>query len=188
MGEIGLTQKGTYDREVWRVPFILSWPGHIAAGEQRRDLIELMDFGPTLLALAGLAPAAGMHGRDLFNSAEPQAVHGAIDILKTRRVGVRTRRYRFDCTVRSRASRWGSSSAIPTCSTSKPTRSKRITWRATRPMPRRSAGCTRALRWLADRAASRSRAPGMASREGDRAPLMQPRILPGVAGAGIKGG
>ena len=97
-GELGLTQKGTYDREVWRAPFILAGPG-IPKGETRHDLMELMDFGPTLCAMAGIDLAEGMQGRDLFHSQEPDALFGAIDVGPYRRVGIRTQRHRFDCTV-----------------------------------------------------------------------------------------
>ena len=100
MGEFGHCQKGTFDYEVWRVPFIVTWPGHVPAGEHRRDLCELMDFGPTLFTLAGVEPAVGMGGRDLFDSSQPPpaAVFGAVDMFSPRRVGVRTDRYRYDCT------------------------------------------------------------------------------------------
>ncbi|MCL5271042.1 MAG: sulfatase-like hydrolase/transferase [bacterium] len=99
LGEAGLCEKGTFDREVWRVPFLLSWPGVIPEGEHRRDLMELIDFGPTLFALAGLRPDPGRHGRNLFDSRESEAVYGVIDLGPFRRAAVRTRRYRFDCTL-----------------------------------------------------------------------------------------
>jgi choline-sulfatase len=98
LGEAGLCEKGTFDREVWRVPMIISWPGHIPEGEHRHDLVELIDFGPTICAQAGIAKAPGMHGRDLFHSREPEAVFGVIG-LGVRRAAVRTKKYRFDCTV-----------------------------------------------------------------------------------------
>ena len=97
MGEVGLCQKGTYDREVWRVPFVLAGPG--AEGGVRNDLCELVDFGRTLCGLAGIEPDPSMRGRDLFASDEPDAVFGAVDMGPVRRVGVRTHRYRYDCTV-----------------------------------------------------------------------------------------
>jgi choline-sulfatase len=100
MGEIGLTQKGTYDYEVWRVPFILSWPKHIAQGEHKNDLCELIDFGPTLCALAGIAKATGMHGRDLLHSQPPDAVYGIIQTNDYRRAAIRTAKHRFDCTIK----------------------------------------------------------------------------------------
>ena len=59
MGEFGHCQKGTFDYEVWRVPFIVSWPGHVPAGEDRHDLCELMDFGPTVFSLRRDRASAG---------------------------------------------------------------------------------------------------------------------------------
>jgi arylsulfatase A-like enzyme len=60
LGEAGLCEKGTYDREVWRVPLIISWPGHIPEGEHRHDLVELLDFGSTLCVQAGIAKPPGI--------------------------------------------------------------------------------------------------------------------------------
>lgn len=103
LGEAGLCEKNTFDREVWRVPFILSLPGVVPEGEHRHDLMELMDFGPTVCSLAGIEPAEGMRGRDLFNSAEPEAVFGIVETCEEWgrrwiRAGVRTCKYRYDCT------------------------------------------------------------------------------------------
>ena len=99
MGEVGLCQKGTYDREVWRVPLVLSGTG--TRDGVRTDLCELVDFGRTLCGLVGIEPDPAMRGRDLFASTEPDAVFGVVDMYEDRRAGVRTRRYRYDCTVSS---------------------------------------------------------------------------------------
>jgi len=112
LGEVGLTEKGTYDREVWRVPFIMSGPG-LPQGEVRDDLADLMDFGPTLCAMAGIDLADGMQGRDLFHSDEPDAVFGVIDIGPYRRAGIRTKRHRFDCTVSYKGERTTRDAADP---------------------------------------------------------------------------
>jgi arylsulfatase A-like enzyme len=50
-------KRGFHDAAA-RVPFLLSWPGRVPAGEERHDLVGLTDVAPTLLAAAGL-PAAG---------------------------------------------------------------------------------------------------------------------------------
>ena len=105
LGELGLSEKCNFDREVWRVPFILSGPGLIPEGEQRHDLAELMDFGPTLCGLTGIDLTPGMRGRNLFDSTEPEAVFGVVDpvhidgLPQQRRAALRTRRFRYDCTV-----------------------------------------------------------------------------------------
>lgn len=46
---------GSYHRVVLRVPFILSWPGHL---QPRRvsSLVRSIDYGPTFIDLAGLPP------------------------------------------------------------------------------------------------------------------------------------
>ncbi|HUS61933.1 MAG TPA: sulfatase-like hydrolase/transferase, partial [Acidimicrobiales bacterium] len=99
MGEYGHLQKGTFDTEVWRVPFIISAPSDVPKGEHRHDLCELLDFVPTVCSLAGIDLAPGMRGRDLFDATqpEPDAVFGLVDMFAHRRVGVRTKRYRYDC-------------------------------------------------------------------------------------------
>ncbi len=52
------------------VPLVVRRPGAVGAGRAREDLAELVDVAPTLLAAAGLPPAAldaaEMDGRDLF--------------------------------------------------------------------------------------------------------------------------
>ena len=98
-GEMGLCEKCNYNGWVWKVPFVLSWPGHIPEGEHRHDLMELIDFGSTLGALTGVDLAPGMRGRDLFNSPEPEGVFGIIDWRGSRRAAVRTKKYRYDCTL-----------------------------------------------------------------------------------------
>jgi len=116
LGEYGACEKDTFDREVWRVPSLLSWPGHMPQNDHRTDLCELIDFGPTLLALAGVERPAGFEGRDLLASDEPDAVYGVIgwgddpsypadeidvdECGDARRAAIRTRRWRYDCTVR----------------------------------------------------------------------------------------
>lgn len=47
-----------------RVPLVLRWPGRLANGESD-PLISHVDLAPTALALCGIAPPPGLHGRDL---------------------------------------------------------------------------------------------------------------------------
>jgi arylsulfatase A-like enzyme len=47
------------------VPFIVRWPGRIAAGARERMLLSAPDITPTLLAMMGCAAPAGRHGEDL---------------------------------------------------------------------------------------------------------------------------
>ena len=46
-GKVLLTEGGL------RVPMILRWPDRLAAGEQRSDMVSLLDLAPTLIAAAG---------------------------------------------------------------------------------------------------------------------------------------
>lgn len=105
LGEWGAGEKDVFDSEVWRVPFVWSWPGRIPAGESRSDLCELIDTGPTLLALAGLEDMIPerWRGRNIFDSEAPDAVFGAIhpewyyhDRPELMRAAIRTVRHRMD--------------------------------------------------------------------------------------------
>ena len=84
LGEFGHGEKCTFDDQVWRVPLIWLWPGHLPDGEVRDDLCELIDTGKTLLSLANLTDRILPHwrGRDLFGrgplAAQDQMVFGQI--------------------------------------------------------------------------------------------------------------
>jgi N-sulfoglucosamine sulfohydrolase len=59
-------------------PLIVRWPGRIAPGGVRHDLVYLMDLAPTVLTVAGLPVPDHMHARPLFDAAgrpvgEPRA-------------------------------------------------------------------------------------------------------------------
>jgi len=51
-----------YDSGI-RVPLIVRWPGKIAPGTVREDLVSLIDLAPTMLALAGVPVPQYMQGR-----------------------------------------------------------------------------------------------------------------------------
>lgn len=99
LGEAGLCEKGTYDREVWRVPFVFSCPGLIPEGKTDAQLCELLDFGATITSLCGVPLQEGMRGRNVFTTASPSAVFGVIEIGAYRRAGVFDGKYRMDCTI-----------------------------------------------------------------------------------------
>lgn len=63
MGEHRMTCKGGvfYDC-LTRVPLIISWPGHIAAGRCDDGMVNLVDIVPTLLHLQGMEIPRSMHG------------------------------------------------------------------------------------------------------------------------------
>ena len=69
--------KGTGFEGGWRVPTIMSWPGHIPAGRKTEGMIAHMDFWPTAAALAGLTPPP--HGRWADNNGKPIYFDGIDD-------------------------------------------------------------------------------------------------------------
>jgi len=99
LGEYGTGEKGVFDDQVWRVPFIWSAPGRLPEGEVQSDICELTDTGRTLLSLAGLKDRVpdSFRGRNLFGEPSPEAVFGQIN-YRMMRVAVRTDRYRMDVT------------------------------------------------------------------------------------------
>ena len=56
-----------------RIPFIVSWPGHIDPGLRSDEPVGLQDVVPTLLDLAGAALAELIHGESLMPSVLNQA-------------------------------------------------------------------------------------------------------------------
>ena len=84
-----------YDGGV-HVPLLARWPGRIAAGSARDDVVSLLDLAPTWLEAAGLEPTAVMEGRSLLAPPLPgRAVffernwHDNLDLVR----GVRRGRY-----------------------------------------------------------------------------------------------
>ena len=49
-----------------RVPYFVSWPGHLPAGSTYEHSVSAMDILPTACALAGAKPAPGVEGADLM--------------------------------------------------------------------------------------------------------------------------
>ena len=48
-----------------RIPLLLRWPAGAKPGQVRDELVSTVDLFPTILALAGAAPVAGLAGRSL---------------------------------------------------------------------------------------------------------------------------
>ena len=73
LGDHGLYLKGPHFYEAaTRVPFIVSWPGHIKA-QVSPALVELVDIAPTLLEAAGVPHHPGMQGVSLWSLLTGQA-------------------------------------------------------------------------------------------------------------------
>ncbi|MCK5314345.1 MAG: sulfatase-like hydrolase/transferase [Anaerolineales bacterium] len=55
LGDHGMWGKGPYHIDsVIRVPFLVSWPGHITPGAKHEGPVSLLSFAPTILDLAGV--------------------------------------------------------------------------------------------------------------------------------------
>lgn len=64
-GQHGMTAKGAFHYEdLVRVPFVVRWPGRVAAGRRSPALQSLVDLAPSFLAAAGLPPPETMSGVD----------------------------------------------------------------------------------------------------------------------------
>lgn len=49
-----------------RIPFVVSWPGHIPEGAQSDQVVSALDLLPTLLGLAGVERPDGLDGMDMW--------------------------------------------------------------------------------------------------------------------------
>ena len=65
LGDHGWYDKRWMYEESLRMPFLVRWPGVIQPGSENRDLVQNLDFAPTFLALAGVAPPPEMQGRSI---------------------------------------------------------------------------------------------------------------------------
>lgn len=64
LGSHGFANKQHYYEESVRVPLLISWPGHVAAGS-RESAISLVDLAPTVLGMMGLQFETKVDGEDL---------------------------------------------------------------------------------------------------------------------------
>ncbi|HEY3236060.1 MAG TPA: sulfatase, partial [Polyangiaceae bacterium] len=80
-----------------RIPFLISWPGHIPAGTRTSALLSTVDFMPTLLSLMGINGRFDMQGTDLSSVALGRAEQGpstiwlmdVVSVDEGRNMGVR---------------------------------------------------------------------------------------------------
>lgn len=66
LGEHGLYDKRFMYEEALRTPLLISWPGRIAAGSECRELVQNIDFAPTLLDAAGCDVPESMDGTSML--------------------------------------------------------------------------------------------------------------------------
>lgn len=106
LGENGWFDKRWMDEVSSQVPLLMQWPGRIKPGSVTSGLVQNIDYAPTLLDAAGIAPREPMHGvsvlpllaadpvkwkRDLYyHFYENPGFHGV-----TRHYGIRTDRYKL---------------------------------------------------------------------------------------------
>ncbi len=65
LGEHGWFDKRWMYEESMRMPLLARWPARIEPGTNTDALVQNIDYAPTFLELAGLAPKEPMHGRSL---------------------------------------------------------------------------------------------------------------------------
>lgn len=107
-----LGDNGWYDKRwmyepSFKMPLLVRWPDHIAAGREVKELTQNIDFAPTFLDLAGVPAPADVHGTSLvpllegrapvawrdavyYHYYESQAVH-----MVPEHYGIRTERYKL---------------------------------------------------------------------------------------------
>jgi len=107
-----LGDHGWYDKrwmydESLRMPLLVQWPGHVAAGKEVTQLVQNIDFAPTFLELGGVPRPVDLHGTSLvpllagtpavpwrdaiyYHFYESQAVH-----MVPAHYGVRTDRWKL---------------------------------------------------------------------------------------------
>ncbi len=66
LGEHGWFDKRFMYEESFRTPLLMRWPEKIKAGSVREALVQNVDFAPTILDAAGVAPSGDMHGKSLL--------------------------------------------------------------------------------------------------------------------------
>ena len=107
LGDHGWFDKRFMYEESLRMPLLMRLPGFIPAGSARSELVQNLDFAPTFLELAGLAPPADMQGASFLPLLRGERLRGwrqsvyyhyyeypAVHMVK-RHYGVRTGRYKL---------------------------------------------------------------------------------------------
>ncbi|MCB9501649.1 MAG: sulfatase [Deferribacteres bacterium] len=106
LGEHGWFDKRFMYEESFRTPLIMRWPEKIKPGQANTDLVQNIDFAPTILAAAGIEAPADMQGKSMVplfkgkNEGWREALYyhyyefPSIHMVK-RHYGVRTDRYKL---------------------------------------------------------------------------------------------
>lgn len=75
LGERGLWWKNTLFDEATKVPLILSWQGHLPCGEQRDQVVNLVDVGATIIEAARAPALPRSSGKSLLTIAAAAQAH-----------------------------------------------------------------------------------------------------------------
>ncbi len=65
LGEHGMFDKRWMYEESLRMPFLVRWPGVVSPKSVNRDLVQNLDFAPTILEIAGVEIPENIQGRSL---------------------------------------------------------------------------------------------------------------------------
>jgi len=92
-------KRWTYDSGI-HVPLLVRWPGQIPANTKRDDLVGFIDFGPTMLSIAGLPVPTNMQGNVFLGPSAKQrkyifAARDRMDETPDRIRAVRDKRYKY---------------------------------------------------------------------------------------------
>jgi len=115
LGEHGIFKKRNFYEQTVKVPLILSWPGHLPERNKIASPVEMVDFLPTLVELAGLRFKGEIDGKSFLKLARDEvkthrdATFSEIDYRVSqwpplregggRRAMVRTERWKMCCFV-----------------------------------------------------------------------------------------
>ena len=66
LGEHGWFDKRFVYEESFRTPLLIKWPRHIKPGSVNKNMVQNLDYAPTLLAAAGIRVPADMQGESLL--------------------------------------------------------------------------------------------------------------------------
>ncbi|HUO85763.1 MAG TPA: sulfatase [Thermoanaerobaculia bacterium] len=81
LGEHGLIDKRHAYEESIRIPMIAWGPGLVPRGVKVADMVRNIDIAPTLLELAGVAPAAAVDGRSVLPALRGEAMGSPGELL-----------------------------------------------------------------------------------------------------------
>ena len=106
LGEHSMAEKRWMYEESLRMPLVMRWPGHIKPETKIDELVQNIDYAPTLLEAAGVPVPEEMQGHSLLPLAEGKKVNGWRDTIYyhyytngehnvPRHDGIRTERYKL---------------------------------------------------------------------------------------------